>query len=219
MIVTKDALLAVGGCPIIVQHLEDSGYTGLSRLQFVQKLQQDAGLDIHPQWWVNWAKVYLYSGDAIVQLCEFVKTNRYRVEGMNITDTDTIFLNQQEAIDTIQQKQAEQIATEEWMFHVQAQCPEGADVHTLENCDLDGDGVFDHPVNCYQVFNPTTGQYEYFDTFEPAKLRCDELRRERFSLICASYRLLEEVREINNPEENPLGWTRCDVGEALDYKG
>ena len=130
-----------------------------------------------------------------------------------------ILTSLQEAISTIQQRQAEQMASEEWAYHVQAQCPEGADVHTLENCDLDGDGVFDHPVNCYQVFNPTTGQYEYFDTFEPAKLRCDELWTERSKLVYASYWIMEEVQQINDPEENPSGWTRCDVGEALDYKG
>lgn len=220
MIITQDALLAVQGCPTIVQHLIDSGYDGLTRLQFVQKLQQDADVGLHPQWWASWGKVYLYNGDAIARLGEFTRNQKYKVHGMNISEGEfPILIDLQEAVSAVQQKQAEQMASEAWAYHVHAQCPQGGDVHTLENCDLDGDGVFDHPIDCYQVFNPAAGQYECFDTFESAKLRCEELRIERFALICASYWITEEVQQINDPEENPSGWTRCDVGEALDYKG
>lgn len=218
MIITKSALLAINGCPTIVQHLVDTGYEGLTRLQFVQKLQQDADVGVNPPWWVNWAKVYLYNGDAIVKLGEFNRNQRYRIEGMNIPEGLPVITDLQEAISFTQQKQAEHLASEEWAFHVHAKCPQGEDAHTLHNCDLDGDGIFDHPIECYQVFNHTTGQYECFDTFEPAKLRCDELRLERARDVYASYRIFEEVQQINDPEENPSGWTLCDVGDALVYK-
>jgi hypothetical protein len=220
MIITQDSLLAVQGCPTIVQHLIDSGYDGLTRLQFVQKLQQDADAGLHPQWWASWGRVYLYNGDAIVRLGEFTRNQRYTVHGMNISEGEfPIFTDLQEAVSATKQKQAEYMASEAWAFHVQAMCPEGGDAHTLENCDLDGDGVFDHPVDCYQVFNSATGQYECFDTFEPAKLRCEELRTERSTLVYASYWIMEEVQQINDPEENPSGWTRCDMGEVLNYGG
>jgi hypothetical protein len=220
MILTQDALFVVTGCPTTAQHLVDAGYAGLTRLQFMQKLQQDADTGLHPQWWVNWWGLYLYSGDAIVKLGEFTRKQQYIIQGMNISEGEfPVFTDLQEAIFAVQRKQAEQAASEEWTFHVHAQCPQGADAHTLENCDLDGDGVFDHPVDCYQVFNPATGQYERFDTFEPAKARCNELRLERFTLVYGSYWITEEVQQINDPEENPSGWTRCDVGGALNYGG
>jgi hypothetical protein len=220
MIITQNLLLAVGGCPTIVQHLIDSGYEGLTRLQFVQKLQEDADAGAHPQWWVNWGKVYLYNGIAIVGFCEFTKKQRYLPQGMNILEGEfPVFTDVQEAISTVQQKQAQQIASEEWAFHVHAKCPKGEDVHSLDNCDLDGDGVFDHPVDNYQVFNTQTALYEQFDTFESAKLRCLELRTARFTTVCSSYLILEEVQQINDPEENPSGWALCDVGDALTYKG
>lgn len=217
MIITKESLLAVNGCPIIVQHLVDTGYGGLTRLQFVQKMQEDANAGVHPQWWVNWAKLYLYNGDAIVKLGEFVKTNRYDINGMNIPEGLQIFTDLHEAILAVKQKQSEQIASEEWMFHVHAKCPSGEDAHTLHNCDLDGDGVFDHPVDCYQVFNNVTGEYECFDTFEEAKLRCDELKIQRFTLVYSSYNITEEVQQINDPEENPSGWVLMDLGDRLAF--
>jgi hypothetical protein len=220
VIITQSSLLAVGGCPTIVQHLVDSGYDGLTRLQFVQKLQQDADAGINPQWWVNWGKLYLYNGEAIVRLGEFTRNQRYLIQGMNILEGELpIFTDVQAAISAVQNKQTQQIASEDWAFHVYAKFLKGEDVYTLYNCDLNGNGVFDHPVNNYQVFNPTTGLYEQFDTFEPAKLRCLELRTARFEAICASYWITEEVQQINDPEENPLGWAFCDVGDALAYKG
>jgi hypothetical protein len=217
VIITQNSLLAVGGCPVIVQHLVDTGYEGLTRLQFVQKLQQDADAGLHPQWWVTWGKVYLYNGDAISKLGYFTRTQKYRVEGMNIVEDMRIFTDVQDAIAAIQTKQAEQVASESWVFHVHAKCPAGEDAHTLHNCDLDGDGVLDHPIDCYQTFNNTTGQYEFFDTFAAAKLRCDELRAARFTIVHDSYRIIEEVQQINDPEENPSGWTLCNVGDALKW--
>lgn len=217
MIITQEALLAVNGCPIIVQHLIDKGYEGLTRLQFVQKLQEDADAGLHDQWWVSWGKTYLYNGDAIVKLGEFVKTQRYDINGMNIPEGLQIFTDLQEAILAIKKLQAEQIASEEWMFHVHAKCPEGQDAHTLHNCDLDGDGVFDHEVECYQAFNHSTGEYECFDKFEEARVRCDEMKFERFNAVCASYNVTEEVQQINDPEENPTGWVTVDLGNRLAF--
>lgn len=215
MIVTQGALLAVNGCPTIVQHLVDTGYEGLTRAQFVQKMQEDADAGLHPQWWVRWGRVYLYNGDAIVKLGEYIKTQRYDIQGMNIPEGLQMFTDLQEAIVAVRQKQAEQVASEEWMFHVHAQCPQGQDAHTLHNCDLDGDGVFDHPVDSYQVFNHTTGGYESFDDFDAAKLRCEALRQERRAQVYASYSITEEVQQINDPEENPTGWVLVDTGNAL----
>jgi hypothetical protein len=206
MIVTKELLLAVGGCNIIVDQLITEGYTGLTRLEFVNKLQEDADLDLHPQWWVGWAKTYLYNGDTIFNNAEFIKTNRYDIEGMNIDPEYRLFDNLQEAETELKLKRDEYIASENWMFHINAICVEGENTHTLHTCDLDGDGVFDHDVTCYTCFNHLIGEYERFDTFEQAKIRCEELKADRIATIDASYFMKEELQQINDPEENPAGW-------------
>lgn len=216
MIITQNALLAIGGCAVIVQHLVDTGYDGLTRLQFIQKLQEDADAGVNPQWWVTWCKTYLYDGNAIAKLGEFTRNQRYDIHGMNISEDYPIFTDLQAAIDEVKVKLAEQVASEEWLFHINAECPQGTDAHTLHNCDLDGDGVFDHPVTCYQVFNHATGGYERFEDFVSARARCDEIRQDRLALLKKSYHITEEIQQINDPEENPSGWILVDIGAALD---
>ena len=206
MIVTRELLLAVGGCSVIVDQLINERYVGLTRLEFVQKLEQDASLGIHADWWSNWAKSQLYNGDAIFHSGEFIRTNRYDIEGMNINPEYRLFNNLQEAETEIKLKRDEQIASESWVFHINAVCVEGTNTHTLHKCDLDGDGIFDHSVDCYMTFNHKIGQYEKFDTFEEAKIRCEELRAERIAQIDASYFMKEEVEQINDAETNPKGW-------------
>lgn len=206
MIITKELLLAVGGCSNVVGQLINEGYVNLTRLQFINKLQEDVDEGIHPSWWANWGREYLYNGDAIFHNGEFITTNRYDINGMNIDLDYRVFDTLEEAELAIKQKRDEYIASEDWAFHVHAVCLQGTDAHTLHNCDLDGDGVLDHPVQAYTTFNHSIGQYERFDTFEQAKIRCEELKAERIAQIDASYYILEEVQQINDPEENPTGW-------------
>ena len=206
MIVTRELLLAIGGCGTIIDQLINEGYVGLTRLQFIQRLEQDANLGNNAQWWSAWTKVYLYNGDAIFHNGEFVRTNRYDIEGMNIDPEYRVFDNLQEAETQLKLKRDEQIASESWVFHINAVCVEGVNTHTLHKCDLDGDGIFDHSVDCYMTFNHTTGQYEKYQIFQDAKIRCEELRAERIAQIDASYFMKEELQQINDPEENPKGW-------------
>lgn len=206
MIITRDLLLAVGGCNTIVDQLINEGYFNLTRLQFINKLQQDSDAGIYPSWWVNWGKQYLYIGDAIFHNGEFVRTNRYDIQGMNIDLNNRMFNTLQEAELVLKQKRDEYNASEDSEFYVQALCLEGVDAHTLHNCDLDGDGIFDHDIQCYRTFNHKIAEYETFDTFEKAKIRCQELRAQRIAEIDASYYILEEIQQINDPEENPKGW-------------
>jgi hypothetical protein len=152
------------------------------------------------------------------QLVGFTSNQRYMIQGMNILDSSTVFTDVQDAILAIQQKQAEQMTSEEFMFHVQAKCPQGDGSHMLCACDLGGTGDVDGTVECYQTFNHTTGQYEEFATFESAKIRCQELRLERVTLVYASYYVLEEVQQINEQGEPITEWVVCDVGDALQYK-
>lgn len=215
MIVTQALLLAVGGCTDIVQHLVDTGYEGLTRQQFIDKMQEDADAGVHPQWWVGWAKLYLKGGAAIVFNGEFVKTNRFSIAGLGITDPTIIFTSIEEARSNVRAARNAQNLSEDWAFHVHAKCPSGEDSHTLENCDLNGDGVFDHAVTCYQVFNITTGLYENYDLFEDAKARCLQLQQTRWAEVDAGYSITEEVQQINDPEENPSGWILVDIGDAL----
>lgn len=223
MIITHSALLTLNACTDIAQHLIDSGYDGLTRRQFIQKLQQDAAAGIEPAWYVDWANTYFYGGDAISKLGEFTRTQRYMIYGENISDNSTVFTDLQQAISAIHEKQAEYMANDAWMFHVQAKCPcheegQAPDAHTLHNCDLNGDGTVEHPVDCYQVFNYKTGMYEEFATFLLAKSRCEQLQFERCAETCEAYYIMEEVQQINDPEDNPIGWTFCNVGDALTHK-
>jgi hypothetical protein len=210
MIVTQALLLAVGGCAQIVQHLIDTGYGGLLRQEFIDKMQQDADAGIHPQWWVSWSKVYLKNGDAIFFNGEYVKLDEFRVFGFKLADPTQIYSTIEDARVAEVAAEAAQNASEEWMFHVHAVCPTGEDQHTLETCDLDGDGVFDHPVTVYQVFNYLTGLYEDYEFFDAAQLRCRELQQERQSLIALSYVVEQKIQQINDPEENPSAWIRYD---------
>ena len=206
LIITRELLLAVGGCVNIVDQLIHQGYVNLTRLEFVNKLQEDVDAGIHPSWWANWGREYLYNGDAIFHNGQFIRTSRFDINGMNIDIDHRIFNTLEEAELVIKQKRDEQIAFESYVFHINAVCVQAANTHTLHKCDLEGDGVFDHDITCYMAFNHRTGQYERFDTFEQAKIRCEELRAERISDIDASYYILEELQQINDPEENPKGW-------------
>jgi hypothetical protein len=210
MIVTKELLLAVGGCAEIVQHLIDTGYGGLLRQAFIDKMQEDADAGLHPQWWVSWAKTYLKNGNAIFFNGEYVKLAEFRVFGFKLADPNQVYSTIEDARVAEAAAEAAQNASEDWMFHVHAVCPTGEDQHTLENCDLDGDGVFDHSVTGYQVFNYLTGLYEHYEFFEEARLRCLELQQGRQNLIKLSYVVEQKIQQIDDPEENPSAWILYD---------
>ncbi len=210
MIVTQALLLAVGGCDTIVQHLVNTGYEGLLRQEFIDKMQEDADAGLHPQWWATWGEVTLKNGDAIFFNGEYVRLDEFRVFGFSLADPTQIYSTIEDARAAEVAAEAAQNASEDWMFQVQAECPVGADAHTLETCDLDGDGVFDHPVTGYKVFNYLTGLYEHYEFFEEARLRCLELQQGRQNLIKLSYVVEQKIQQIDDPEENPSAWILYD---------
>ena len=210
MIVTQELLLAVGGCETIVQHLIDTGYGGLLRKEFIDKMQQDADAGLHPQWWVGWAKAFLTNGDAILFNGEYTALDQFRISGFKIDDPEYIYATIDEARGAITIAEEAQNASEDWMFHVHAECPAGEDLHTLQNCDLNGDGVFDHEVTCYQVFNYQNGLYEQYAFFDDARIRCLELKQQRQDSIAISYTIDQGIKQINDPEENFSSWIRYE---------
>jgi len=215
MIVTQELLLAVGGCTTIVQHLIDTGYAGLTRQQFIDKMQVDADADVHPQWWVSWAKTFLKNGTAIVFNGEFSKTNRFRISGLGVNDPTVIYLTIEDARLAVRAARDAQHVLEDWMWHIHAKYKFGADGFTFDAVTDSEETNPGHPVDHYATFNPTTGLYEEFLDFTASKTRMIELMQLRQVAIDAGYYIEEEVQQINDPEENPSGWIIADIGNAL----
>lgn len=206
MIITQEMIASIDSTSEIIDQLIIDGYIGLTRSQFIQKFQDDVNLDNYPQWLCDWINEFLHSGDAILNYGEFIHTSTYRISGSNINQEQSIFTNLQDAKNEIKLKRDEYIVSENWLFHIQGVCLQGESSYTLINFDLNGDGTFNQPIQCYMTFNYKIGQYERFDTFEQAKIRCEELRAERTAEVDSSYSIYEEIQQINDPEENPKGW-------------
>ena len=196
MIITEQLLIDLGACQEPVDWCRDNNLYGQNRRDFTRSIK-DAGTT-RPDFYFKWCAEMLFSAAALKCSNTHCYVDNYRVK--NIMGTSLDFTTLEEARQYIMDQCIAHHENEKHIFHVQARYRFGEDGYNSEMCCITLDTAPN--ADYYATFNPTTGQYENFDTYALARARALELKQERKCLTDGMFRL---QRQVTGPE-NELYW-------------